>query len=192
MVENYDHIMYGDGMETLQLRADRRRVDRNKRTTHDLAFLRERHEEIINLHVLGMKDTDIATHLGLHLNTVNNAVNSTLGREKTALMRGARDAETIDVAKKMQEIIPKALKVYDDILSAEKGQGVPLSLQKSVADSVLKDFSGLAVPKKVVAISARLTPELIEEIKANGKNAARECGLVVDTVAEEIKEVANG
>lgn len=182
--------MYGDGMENLfQLRADRRRVDRNKRTLPDLVSLNERHHEILNLLVTGMKGTEVARKLGIAYSTVVSATESTLGREKLAMMRGARDAETIDVAKKMQEIIPKALKVYDSILSAERGEGIPLSLQKSVADSVLRDFSGLKVPTKVVSLSARLTPELIEEIKSNGKNAAKECGLVVET---ELLEASNG
>lgn len=177
------------GMEnTFQLRADRRRVDRSKRKSFDPIMLNERQQEIINLHVMGLKETAIAEALNVTVMTVRNAIGSTLGQTKAAMIRGARDAETVDVAKKMQELIPKALEIYDKILDEEKNEGISISLQKATADVVLKEFSGLAVPKKVVALSAKLTPELIDEIKKNGKIAARECGLVVD----EILEATNG
>ena len=98
--------MYGGDIEnTFQLRQDRRRVDRNTRTTFDPVALNNRHEEILNLYVLGMKDSEIASMLGISKNMVNYTVTSTLGKERLAMMRGARDAETIDIAKKMQEII---------------------------------------------------------------------------------------
>ena len=175
--------------QTLILRQDRRRVDRNKRTTQDLCQLNQRHQEIINLHILGIKGPKIAEMLNISYNTVVTTIESTLGQEKLAIIRGARDAETVDVAKKMQEIIPKALAVYEKILTAEANGGVShggasIALQKATADSVLKDFSGLAVPKKVVSISTRLTPDLIEEIKNRGKEAARECGLI-QTIEED-------
>jgi hypothetical protein len=165
-------------------RSDRRRADRNKRQTFDPITLNERHHEILNLHSLGMKDKVIAETLGITSVSVSNAVNSTLGREKLALMRGAKDAETVDIYKRMQEIIPKALDVYDKILDPSKNEGISMSLQKSTAADTLKDFSGLAVPKKVVSISARLTPELISEIKERGKLAAKECGLI-NTIEDE-------
>lgn len=171
------------------IRQDRRRADRINRKSADLGSLNERHHEIINLHAMGLKNNKIAELMNVSERTVEHTVSSTLGQTKAAMIRGARDAETVDVAKKMQEIIPKALAVYEKILTAEVSGGVShggasIALQKATADSVLKDFSGLAVPKKVVSISTRLTPDLIEEIKNRGKEAARECGLI-QTIEED-------
>jgi DNA-binding CsgD family transcriptional regulator len=165
-------------------RSDRRRVDRNKRVSRDPIELRERHHEILNMHLLGIPGVKIAKELGISEKTVSYTIESTLGREKLAIMRGAKDAKTVSIYERMQEIIPKALDIYDKILSPETNEGISISLQKSTASDILKDFSGLAVPKKVVSISARLTPELIEEIKSRGKEAARECGLI-QTIEEE-------
>lgn len=106
-------------------------------------------------------------------------------------MRAVRDVESIDVAKRMKEMIPKALDVYDKILNEEKeGNGIAhggasIQLQKATADMVLKEFSGLAVPKKVMVGHAHFTAEMLEEIKAQGKKAAAECG-ALDIPFEEV------
>lgn len=179
-----------------ELRADRRRKNREVRPNYDPIALNERHQEILNLAVLGLKGPQIAEALGVSLVTVNNTINSTLGREKMGLMRAARDVDTLDVAKKMQEIIPKALRVYEKILDEEIQPGVPgakphagasLMLQKQTADKVLENYSGMVVPKKVMVGHAHLTAELLEEIKAQGRKAAEECGLlsVIDIVPQE-------
>lgn len=170
--------------EIFRLREDRRRSDRATRVQYDPVALNQRHQEIINLAALGIPNTVIAEALCVHPATVSNAVNSTLGKEKLALIRGARDADTVDIAKKMQEMIPKALEVYEKILSEEAmlGQqphgGADIKLQEKTATSVLRDFSGLAVPKKMVVGHAHLTPELLKEIKDQGRAAAKECGLM--------------
>ena len=157
--------------DIFRLREDRRRADRETRCNYDPIALNERHQEIINLHVLGIPNVKIAESLGVTKVTVSNAINSTLGREKSAMMRGSRDADTVDVAKRMQEIIPKALRIYEKILSEEMSPNTPahggadIKLQEKTATTVLKDFSGMAVPKKLVVGHAMLTPELLDEIK---------------------------
>jgi DNA-binding CsgD family transcriptional regulator len=171
--------------EMFVLRQDRRRVDRNKRKTFDPTRLNQRHHEILNLHVTGMKEGQIAQTLGCHVATVRNAIESTLGKEKIALLRGTRDAETMDARDYINSLVPAALKVYEKILSEEKAHGgADLRLQKSTADSLLKDMAGLAAPKKVLVGTAKMTPELLDEIKENGKKAAKECGAVIDTTPE--------
>lgn len=142
--------------------------------------------------MLGLKEKEIAQQMGVCTVTVSNTINSTLGKEKMAIMRGARDADTIDVAKRMQEIIPKALAVYEKILTeeAEKGKpangGASIALQKQTADMVLREFSGLAVPKKLLVGHAAITPEFLKELKEQGIQAARECGLVHDIEVEVV------
>lgn len=165
-----------------------------KRTGYDPIALNDRHQEIINLVALGIPHNVVAESLNVHPATVSNAVNSTLGREKLALIRGARDADTVDIAKRMQNLIPKALDVYDKILSDESDLGklahggADIKLQEKTAATILRDFSGLAVPKKMVVGHAHLTPDLIDEIKKQGREAAKECGLMEIIEPEYTKE----
>ena len=161
-------------------RTERRRAGRS-RNPADLKNLNQRHHEILELALLGFPDAQIAEAVGCKPMTVFNARNSTLGKEKLGMMRAARDTGSIDVAKKMQEMIPKALEIYDKILSeGEEGDlthgGASIQLQKQTADMVLKEFSGLAVPRKVMVGHAHFTAEMLEEIKEQGKKAALECG----------------
>ena len=167
-------------------RADRRRVDRAKRVAYDPKALNERHQEILNMHVQGMKDSQIVAALGVNKGTVSNAINSTLGQQKISMLRGARDCDTVTAVQRIQQMIPKALDIYEKILSEEPERvggsphgGAPISLQKATADTIVKDLAGMAAPKKMIIGHAKLTPELIDEIKRSGREAAKECGLLV-------------
>lgn len=173
-------------MEDLfRIRADRRRKDRATRKTYDPIALNQRHQEILNMHVAGMKESQICETLDVTPATVSNTINSTLGQQKISMLRGARDADTLDAVARIKELLPKALDVYEKILSDEESlnglahAGASINLQKATADTIVKDLSGLAAPKKVLVGHAHITPELIEEFKAQGRKAAEECGLIV-------------
>lgn len=162
-----------------------------KRTVYDPIALSQRHQEILNLHVRGVKNPEIAAILGIHPQTAVNTINSTLGQEKLAIMRGTRDAESMDVLKEIQRLVPKALKIYDKILSEEEPlggaphAGASINLQKATADTIMKDLSGHAAPKKLLVGTARVTPELLKELKEQGKKAASECGILIDVQTEQ-------
>ena len=163
-----------------------------KRAAYDPIALNQRHQEILNLHVTGMKESQIASIVNCNVATVRNTIQSTLGQEKIALLRGTRDAETLDAREYINNLVPMALNVYKKILSEEKDAeskeshaGASLRLQKATADILLKDLAGLAAPKKVLVGSAKITPEMLEEIKENGRNAAIECGLIANEAVNE-------
>jgi hypothetical protein len=174
-------------------RAERRRSDKRRNNPKDLQRLNQRHQEILNLAVLGTPQKVIAEALGVGEPHVCNVIKSELGQQKMALIRGARDMDTVDVAKRIQDIIPKALAVYEKILTedTEPGKsahaGANIALQKATADTIMKDFSGYAVPKKVLVGHAKVTTELLDELKSTAKAAARECGLI-ETTAEVISD----
>lgn len=154
---------------------DRRR---SPERTFDIKQLWQRNHEIIRLAFLGWKHKDIADHLGVTAVTVSNTVNSTLGKDKLNLMTGARDAESLDVMHEIQQMVPKALKVYDSIL--EEDSQVSWSLKKSTADTVLKDILGNVAPKKVEGkfMHAHLGEETIDRIKERGRTAAAAAGIL--------------
>lgn len=79
--------------------------------------------EIMRLHVLGLKNVEIADRLGITAATVSNAVNSSLVKRQVAIMQAARDANTVDIAKRVAELAPKALQVMEDILDSDVETG---------------------------------------------------------------------
>ena len=163
---------------------DRRRVAPSERKTYDIKRLWEKNHEILNLAVIGLKSEQIADVVGVSSATVSNTVNSTLGKEKLALMRGTRDADTWDTAKKIQELAKKSLELYESILDDQvidaEGEMVPTptALKVTVAKHVTNDLSGLKAPTRLEGrfAHAHLTLEEIEELKKRGRQAASELG----------------
>lgn len=153
------------------------------RKSYDVKRLWQHNHEIINLSVLGLKNSQIASLLGVTEMTVSNTLNSTLGKEKVSLMRGARDAETFDAAKKIQVLAQKALMLYEQILDSEGEDSAPLGMKVNVSKHVVKDLSGLAVPTRIEGrfTHAHLTLEEIEELKRRGREAASQCGLLAES-----------
>jgi len=166
----------------VQSMVDRRR---SPERTFDIKQLWQRNHEIVRLAFLGWKHKDIADHLGVTPTTVSNTVNSTLGKDKLNLMTGARDAQAMDVMEEIQNMIPKAIKVYDDIL--EDDSPASWSLKKSTADTVIKDILGNVAPKKVEGrfMHAHLGEEAIDRIKERGKTAAAAAGILAESTGED-------
>ena len=157
------------------------------RKTYDIKRLWERNQEIINLAVLGTSQQTIAETLGVCPATVSNTLNSTLGKLKLSSMRVARDEDTWDAAKKIQELAKKSLEFYESILGDEIKDSdgrpaVPISTKVAVARHVTNDLSGLRAPTKVEGrfAHAYLTTEDIERLKEQGRNAAKEMGTIVE------------
>ena len=134
--------------------------------------------------VLGYKDTQIAKILEITKATVSNTLNSDLGRDKLSKLRLRRDRETIDVAKRVAELLPEAMNVYEDILQGGKST----KMMKDTADTVVMDIGGYRAPTKVQKESAHIhmTASDLEEFKRRGIEAARTAGLI--TEAEVIDE----
>ena len=180
--------MGGNGRNLYGCKANRdRRFTRSKGKRFQIQNLWERHHEILNLVLLGWGIQAIADRLDCSRGMVSDTVNSDLGRQKLAIMRAARDANTIDVAKEIQRLVPQAYKIYGDILYKEgMGENASIALQKSTADTIVKDLAGHEAPKKM--IHAHLTVDQVEGLKKRGRaiRAAKEGGMVEDVEEGEI------
>lgn len=172
---------------------DLRRVPDHERRTFEVQHMWQIHHEIVRLKILGMKATEIAKKLDVSAGMVNYTLNSVVVKEKLAIMEGVRDADTIEVAKEIRKMFPKALKVYDKILDEEevdggKHAGASLGLQKQTADRVL-EIGGHGPVKRVDArhahAHAHFTAEELKEIKERGRIAAEESGEIVDVEVED-------
>lgn len=171
------------GFEMLE--PDERRVDDvNKRKTYDSKQMWQRHHEVVNLSLRGLKNVEIAEVLRIHPQTVTNILNGTLGMKKMSELRKMEDGEAQVVADKIKTLTERALSVYHDILDDDVGDP---DLKKKTADTVVLELSGLRVPTKVQSqhVSTVLTKDELEEFKERGIKAARASGLIVDVEPAE-------
>jgi len=87
------------------------------------------------------------------------------------IMRGARDASSVDVAKRIQEMLPEALEVLDTIL---KNENASASVRTNIAQDLL-DRGGHGAPKVIETrgFMAHLSGEDIERIKQRAKESGK-------------------
>lgn len=159
-----------------------------ERKTYQIKNMWEQHHEIVRLALLGMKPADIARKLGFTSVMVSYTLNSPIVKEKLSIMRAARDADSIDIARDILELAPKAVELYEKLLE-EGVNGTATSLHKSTADRVL-EISGYGPVKRIQAdhrhAHAHFTPEELENVKKQGREAAKEAGeMFVDAEFEE-------
>ncbi len=156
---------------------DRRRRPRDKKRIWDPKALWEQHHEMLNLKAMGMRNTDIAKATGVTPVLVSGVVNSSLGMEKVAILRGARDADAYDVTKKIGEITQKAVRLLEDVIDDPNEM---TTTKISVAKMWLRDMSGIAAAKRVDVHATTVNgKDLVEIIKERGREAARACGMLV-------------
>lgn len=149
---------------------DRRRTEERKSFTVENIW--NSHQEIMRLAVTGMKQADIARELGVSEVMVSYTLNSPVVKRQMMVMQAARDVDAIDVAKRIQEVAPKALDVLEELL--ETGND---TIRLRTATDLL-DRAGHAAVKtfRTQSLSVHLDKEDLDEIKQR----AREIGLCID------------
>ncbi len=154
---------------------DSERVDGRKvgeRKGWQVAKMWESHHEIARRLILGQSNEDIAKDLSCTAQTVSNVRNSPVVQEKLAIMRAARDAGTIELAKEIADLAPLALQRVKEAL--ETGTVLGRELSGSV---ILKEANGLLdreIGKPTQRIDTRgvhgvFTLEDIERIKERAR-----------------------
>lgn len=162
---------------------DQRLALPENRRTFEVSKIWEVHHEIIRRLLLGQKNVDIAKALNISEAVVSYTRNSKIVQDKLEIMKGARDAETIDLAKRIRENAPKSLKLLEDIIDGmvEGPDGeravVPLNMRRREANTML-DRAGYGATKTFRAehLVGHFTKDEIDEIKERAKSA----GTIVD------------
>lgn len=175
--------VFEDGREG---KGTRGRVPTNGSRKYQVKAIWNQHHEIMRLSLCGWKQADIARHLGVSEAMVTYTLNSEIVRKQMAIMRGARDAEALDVAIEIKRLAPLALKRLEEVLSDETAQA---RLRVEVAKDLL-DRAGYAPVKQIEGkmLNMHLTAEDIEDIKNRAKAAGMISNNVVDKqVYEEIE-----
>jgi len=165
---------------------DKRRVPNGvERKSFEVNEMWEMHHEIVRLLVLGMSNKDICKILGVSAPMVSYTRNSKVVKDKLAIMRAARDADTIDIAKDIQTKAPKALALLYDIIE-DHGETYGMPLAAKTAESWL-DRAGHAPVKSVqfAGMVAHLTAEEINALKKSAREEAEAANLIVDITPED-------
>lgn len=139
------------------------------------------HREVMRLAVTGMKSVDIAAALGVTEAMVSYTINSPICKRQLDNMRAARDIDAVSVAKRIQEIAPRAVEVLEGLL--EDGND---AIKLRAATDVL-DRAGHAAVRtlRTESLSLHLNKDDIDDIKAR----ARSIGLCVDTTDADMTTV---
>jgi hypothetical protein len=165
----YKGVDYSDENRVNDRRFKKHRV--RPRKVFRVSRIWELHDEIARRVLLGQKNKVIAEALSCSVATVSNVRNSPVIQDKLAIMRGARDAYTVDIARDIQEFAPKALELLKDIVMG-KGVGANASpaLRAREANAFL-DRAGHGAVRKEAHIHQHLTTEEIEAIKERALGA---------------------
>jgi predicted transcriptional regulator len=147
---------------------------------YQISNMHEIHHEITRLLLIGMKDIDVATHLGVTPAMVSYVRNSAIVKRQLDLMKAVRDIDAIDIAKDIKNLLPKAVKVLEETLDSQNA-----ALKLKAATEVL-DRGGHPVVRTVNGnIDHHFSVDEINEIKKR----ARDIGLLIDNNVIDIDEV---
>lgn len=122
---------------------DRRRSP--TRRAYEISHMTDRHHEIARRLLLGQSNKEVAQAMGITPQMVSIVRNSGCVREKLTTMHGARDLDSVDLAKEIRELAPKALRVMEELLESHD---TPKHVRLAAARDML-DRAGFAPVKKV-------------------------------------------
>lgn len=163
------HALYDTVADGRRARGAQHREATGERKVGDVRSLAQRHHEILDLHVIGKTNQEIADYFGCTAQSVSQIVNSSLGQEKIRLMRGARDAEAFDVRSEIEALLPQAVDVYREILARDSAAS--LALKKRTADTLVMDIAGHKAPTKFQGVVAHLDSTTLDLLKQRGREA---------------------
>ena len=153
----------------------RRASSHGRSKTYTVAQMWDLHHEIARLIVLGWKNTRIAEHLKCSSQQVSNVRNSPVVQEHIAILRGTRDADTIDIAKDIKELAGSGMSILRGIIEDGEfdGEKAPLIMRAREQNNIL-DRAGYGAPKRVIGdfSHAHFTPSEIEDIKRRASEDA--------------------
>ena len=139
------------------------------------------HHEVCRLALIGMKQVDIAAHLGVSPVMVSYTLRSPIVRRQMDAMQADRNLEAIDVAQEIKTLAPKAVQVLEEMMNGD----LP-NLKLKAATDIL-DRAGHAAVKtlRTENLHAHFTSEEIQDIKRR----AKEVGLLADVIDLEASDV---
>lgn len=151
--------------------------------TYEPQALNARHREIIRLHALGYKHTQIGAMLSIAPQTVGYVVNSPLGKGFLSEIAEARTGSVKDVHNRLQEMSPFAAEVMLDIMAEGKE-----SNKLRAAEKVL-EMTGHKAENKNLHLHTQLTADEIKQLKESSNGGPE---TVSEAEVEQAEVVSNG
>jgi len=165
------------------------------RKTFEVQKMWEVHHEIVRRLLLGQKGSHIARDLGVTPAMISYVRNSSVVKEKLEIMKGARDADTLDLAKRIRENAPIAIKLLEDVIEGEvqtatgESMEVPLGMRAKEANNMLSRAGyGPITNLKGQIAHGHFTKEDLDDIKSRARKDGIKSGSVIDTTFEEVKD----
>lgn len=165
-------------------REDLRRVPSGKKArTYRVTEMTDKHHEVARLLLLGLNNQEVAKEAGITAEYVSTIRHSPVVKEQLAILRAARDRESVDVAIQIQEALPKCIEFLTETIT---GEDVSAMLKSKNAFGLLS-LGGFGPSKNVSikGVHAVLTAEDISEIKNRGLSLGTEMGIVEGEVLKE-------
>jgi predicted transcriptional regulator len=129
------------------------------------------HHEIARLSSLGMKGTQIAQGLNVSQAMVNYTLNSPVVQDKVEILKGARDAETVELAQRIRNFAPICLDLLEKVIEEDTSEtGASIHLRVKTAQDYA-DRAGLGAVKRHQILTGRITTEQLDEIKQRARGA---------------------
>jgi hypothetical protein len=162
--ERSERPNYFDGADPARQVDRRHRGSDGDRKHFEVSKMWEVHHEICRRLLLGQKASHIARDLEVSEVMVSYVRNSRVVQDRLAEMKGARDANTVDLAKAIREKAPTALKLLERIIEGEVD--APITTRAREANNWL-DRAGFAAVRTIQAqhVHAHFTAEEIEALK---------------------------
>lgn len=117
-----------------------------------LKTLKAKHQRMIDLHLMGLKNTEIALTLNITTVSVGDCLNSELGRASIELRRENREELVRDHREQVERITEESLQVVQDVIMGEGDIGAQASVAlrtKTALDMIKKQIPDIAVTKHI-------------------------------------------
>lgn len=163
---------------------DLRRVPSGKKArTYRVTEMTDKHHEVARMLLLGLSNQEAAKEAGITSEYVSTIRHSPVVKEQLAILRAARDRESVDVAIQIQEALPKCIEFLTETIT---GADVSAMLKSKNAFGLLS-LGGFGPSKNisVKGVHAILTADDIAEIKDRGLSLGTEMGIIEGEVIKE-------
>jgi len=132
--------------------------------------LQSRHREIVRLHIVGLKNVEIAERLHITPVSVGQTLRSPIVQQHLRELQGKRDETFVEIAEELEELLYDAHRAYAQVL---RGEVETTPMQRVKVASEVFDRTGYG-KQTTVNHSKELTKEDILEIKATALQAKQE------------------
>lgn len=135
-----------------------------KKRSYSIQKLWGRNKEIVRLFASGVyTQVEISKILGVCTQTVNNVLNSALGKQALDILEGVADAEAIDLVAHYKAIAPVALALQTNMMMDETTAN---TLKNAIADKIQDRAGYMPVNRNLnVNLQGELTKDDVAKIK---------------------------